>query len=109
MFRKARLGRCRAGLAGIVWRSSLAVTGDMGWGLVVSPFLYPSRRWFLSICQVPEAGVEWHTGRGAVALPLTEIAGNYVILHLSRNTQSLSTFQRSFLPNLYYSLLKRYC
>lgn len=48
-------------------------------GLTVSPSLYPSYRRLWSICFIPEAGMELHTGHGAVALPLTKIAKSYVI------------------------------
>jgi hypothetical protein len=116
LFRKTRLGRCRAGMACTIAQAG-ALSGEEVWqlqgtwgrGLVVCASLYPSHRWFLNICLIPEAGVELHTGRDAVALSLTEIAGSYVILHLSCCRQFLSTFQRSFLLNLYYKLLKRYC
>lgn len=50
-------------------------------GLPVSPPPYPSYRWLWSICFIPEAGMELHTGHETVALPLTKIAKSYVIRH----------------------------
>lgn len=103
LFGKVRLSRCRARLyhsTGLGYRLEKhgGYREDGHRGLTVSPSLYPSYRRLWSICFIPEAGMELHTGHEAVALPLTKIAKSYVIRRRRSCSRPFSSNFREITP-----------